>query len=67
MIVVSDFAIVGNCTIERAVLTAADAARDRIVIICLLLTRQGSHFAVYFEMFDHVSLPPDELVKNMVY
>ena len=62
MVVVSDFAIVGDSGIEGAVLTAADAAHDRIVMVCLLLTGQASHFAVYFEVFDDVSLSHDELV-----
>ena len=38
MVVVSDFAIVEDGRVEGAVLTAADAAHDRIVMVCLLLT-----------------------------
>ena len=67
MVVVSDFAIVGDGRVEKAVMTAADAAHDRIVMVCLLLTGQGFHSAVYFEVFDDVSLPPDGLVEKLVY
>ena len=67
MVVVSDLAIYWYGRVEGAVLTAADAAHDRIVMGCLLLTGQGPYSAVYFEVFDNVSLPLDELVKELVY
>ena len=67
MILVSDFAIVGDEKVEGAVLTVADATHDRIVMFCLLFTKQGSHSVVYFEVFHEVSLPPDVLVEELVY
>ena len=67
MVVISDFAIVRDSWIEGAVLTAADAAHECIFMVCLLLTGQWSHSAVYFEVFDDVSLLPDELVEEFVY
>ena len=67
MVVVSDCAIVGDGGVEGAVLTAADAAHDRIVMTCLLSSRQALHSAVYFEMFNDISLAPDVLVEELVY
>ena len=67
MVVVSDFAIVRDESVEDTVLTAADAAHDRIVMVSLLFTGQGCHSPVYFDVFDDVSLPPDELVAELVY
>ena len=67
MVVVSYFAIVGVGRVEEAVLTPADAEHERIVMRCLLFTGQGFHFEVYFEVFDNLSLPSDELVEELVY
>ena len=67
IIVVNDFAIVADGRVEGAVPTAADEAYDRIVMVCLLMTGQGPHFAVYFEVFDDLSLSLDVLVKELVY
>ena len=55
MVVVCDFAIVKNGRVKNAVLTAANATHDRIVMDCLLLSKQQSYFEVLFEVFITVS------------
>ena len=64
VIVVRDFAVVGNGRVEWTGLSVANAAYQCIVKVNLLLTSKRSHFTVLLEIFDYFRFPLDELVEK---
>ena len=64
MVMVCDFAVVGDGRVKWASLTVANAAYYCIVMVRLLLTGKRSHFAVLLEMLDYFRFPLDKLVEK---
>ena len=65
VVVIRDFAVVGDGSVKWALLTMANTAYYSIVMIYSMLTRKRGYFAVSLEMLDYFCLPLDKLVEKL--